>query len=36
MLDMGFRDDIEHILSAAPAERQLLFFSATIPGRSRS
>jgi ATP-dependent RNA helicase DeaD len=31
MLDMGFRDDIEHILSAAPAGRQLLFFSATIP-----
>jgi ATP-dependent RNA helicase DeaD len=31
MLDMGFRDDIERILSAVPAERQLLFFSATIP-----
>jgi ATP-dependent RNA helicase DeaD len=31
MLDMGFRDDIERILSAAPAERQTLFFSATIP-----
>lgn len=31
MLDMGFRDDIEHILGAVPAERQLLFFSATIP-----
>jgi len=31
MLDMGFRDDIEHILKAVPAERQLLFFSATIP-----
>jgi ATP-dependent RNA helicase DeaD len=31
MLDMGFRDDIEHILSAAPKERQLLFFSATMP-----
>ncbi len=31
MLDMGFRDDIEHILSAAPVERQTLFFSATIP-----
>src|SRR5665213_3155160 len=27
MLDMGFRDDIERILSAAPAERQTLFFS---------
>jgi ATP-dependent RNA helicase DeaD len=31
MLDMGFRDDIEHILSAVPKERQLLFFSATMP-----
>jgi ATP-dependent RNA helicase DeaD len=31
MLDMGFRDDIEHILSAAPKARQLLFFSATMP-----
>jgi ATP-dependent RNA helicase DeaD len=31
MLDMGFRDDIERVLSAAPVERQTLFFSATIP-----
>ncbi len=31
MLDMGFRDDIEHILKAVPTTRQLLFFSATIP-----
>ncbi|HRE84169.1 MAG TPA: DEAD/DEAH box helicase, partial [Opitutaceae bacterium] len=31
MLDMGFRDDIERILSAVPASRQLLFFSATMP-----
>jgi ATP-dependent RNA helicase DeaD len=31
MLDMGFRDDIEKILSAVPEQRQLLFFSATIP-----
>ncbi len=31
MLDMGFRDDIEHILKAMPEKRQLLFFSATIP-----
>ncbi len=31
MLDMGFRDDIEQILGQVPAERQLLFFSATIP-----
>ena len=31
MLDMGFRDDIEHILKSVPAERQCLFFSATMP-----
>jgi len=31
MLDMGFRDDIEKILSAVPAQRQLFFFSATMP-----
>jgi ATP-dependent RNA helicase DeaD len=31
MLDMGFRDDIEHILKSVPKERQLLFFSATMP-----
>ena len=31
MLDMGFREDIEHILKSVPASRQLLFFSATIP-----
>jgi ATP-dependent RNA helicase DeaD len=31
MLDMGFRDDIERILSATPDGRQLLFFSATMP-----
>jgi ATP-dependent RNA helicase DeaD len=30
MLDMGFRDDMEHILSQAPKERQTLFFSATM------
>jgi ATP-dependent RNA helicase DeaD len=30
MLDMGFREDIEKILSTAPAERQTVFFSATI------
>jgi ATP-dependent RNA helicase DeaD len=30
MLDMGFRDDIEKILAAAPAARQTVFFSATI------
>ncbi len=31
MLDMGFREDIERVLSALPATRQLLFFSATMP-----
>jgi len=31
MLDMGFRDEIEEILSKAPTERQTVLFSATIP-----
>lgn len=31
MLDMGFRDDIEIILKGTPAERQTVFFSATMP-----
>lgn len=31
MLDMGFRDDIEKILSETPTGRQSLFFSATMP-----
>jgi ATP-dependent RNA helicase DeaD len=31
MLNMGFREDIETILQDAPAERQTVFFSATIP-----
>src|SRR5712671_2681458 len=31
MLNMGFRDDIEIILQGTPAERQTVFFSATIP-----
>lgn len=30
MLDMGFRDDIESILQELPAERQTVFFSATM------
>lgn len=30
MLDMGFRDDMEHILSQAPEDRQTMFFSATM------
>lgn len=35
MLDMGFRDDIERILSATPSERQTVFFSATISRQIR-
>lgn len=31
MLDMGFRDDIEIILKGVPKERQMVFFSATMP-----
>ncbi len=31
MLDMGFRDDMEKILSKTPKERQTVMFSATIP-----
>jgi len=31
MLSMGFREDMETILSAAPAERQTILFSATMP-----
>ncbi|MFM7108114.1 MAG: DEAD/DEAH box helicase [Planctomycetaceae bacterium] len=30
MLDMGFREDVEKVLAAAPAGRQTVFFSATI------
>ena len=30
MLDLGFREDLEFILDAAPAERRSLLFSATI------
>jgi len=31
MLDLGFREDLEAILDAAPAERRTLLFSATLP-----
>ncbi len=31
MLDLGFREELEFILGAAPAERRTLLFSATIP-----
>ncbi|MGE0282022.1 MAG: DEAD/DEAH box helicase [Rhizobiaceae bacterium] len=31
MLDLGFREDLEFILGAAPSERRTLLFSATVP-----
>ena len=31
MLDLGFREDLEFILDAAPASRRTLMFSATVP-----
>ena len=31
MLDLGFREDLEFILEATPAERRTLLFSATLP-----
>jgi ATP-dependent RNA helicase DeaD len=31
MLNMGFLEDIEKIISKVPAERQTLLFSATMP-----
>jgi ATP-dependent RNA helicase DeaD len=31
MLDMGFRDELEHILQGAPTERRTLLLSATLP-----
>ncbi|SDJ05611.1 DEAD/DEAH box helicase [Lutimaribacter saemankumensis] len=31
MLDLGFREDLEFILGTAPADRQTLLFSATVP-----
>ena len=31
MLDLGFREDLEFILGAAPEERRTLLFSATVP-----
>ena len=35
MLDMGFREDIETILKSVPKERQMMFFSATMPREIR-
>ncbi len=31
MLDLGFREDLEFILNAAPPQRRTLMFSATVP-----
>ena len=31
MLNMGFLDDIERVLKACPEQKQMLFFSATMP-----
>ncbi len=31
MLDLGFREDLEYILDAAPQQRRTLLFSATVP-----
>jgi len=33
MLDMGFAEDLDAILEQAPAERQTVLFSATLPAR---
>lgn len=35
MLDMGFHDDIEKIISFLPKDRQTLLFSATMPEKMR-
>ena len=34
MLDMGFRPAVDRIVSACPADRQTLFFSATLEGEA--
>ena len=36
MLNMGFMEDVEKILSETPVERQTALFSATMPARIRS
>lgn len=36
MLDMGFSDDIERIISKLPKKRQTLLFSATMPGKIKN
>src|SRR5262245_8478830 len=36
MLDLGFREDLEKLLQAAPAERRTLLLSATLPSEIRA
>jgi len=36
MLDMGFQEDLLHIIRKLPASRQTLLFSATMPGKIRT
>ena len=36
MLNMGFVEDIEIILNAAPADKRMLMFSATVPPEARN
>lgn len=36
MLNMGFQEDIDHILAQSPSERQTCLFSATMPPEVRS
>lgn len=36
MLDMGFQDDINRIITALPSKRQTLLFSATMPPKIRN
>ena len=36
MLDLGFREDLETLLQAAPAERRTLLLSATLPAEIRA
>ncbi|WP_019177224.1 DEAD/DEAH box helicase [Methanomassiliicoccus luminyensis] len=36
MLDMGFIEDIQYIISKVPKDRQTMLFSATLPGEIRN
>ncbi len=36
MFDMGFRDDVDRIINQVPKDRQILLFSATMPGNVQS